>query len=484
MAAQDPTVSTESNASALVVTAYVMLALTWISVILRTYVRGFLTKGFLADDWWMLAAQANFTVSCAFILRGCFYGLGRHNKSLSVYDEVNSIKWQALATATYVLNMWLIKMSIGIFLLRIATLKRYRYTLYISISIVGVWSLVLFFWNIFQCNPVEAQWDYTILSSNPNARCVSVDQVVSAAYALSVMTILSDWLFALLPIPMVWNVKMSVQAKMTVMAILGVGIFASVATLVRLKYLADLTEVDDILYAGTNAMVWTLIEPALAIIASSLATIRPLLRAWNIRGFQSTERSRSTGFRYGKQPSRNAGPNGMPGFGSADVTLADIETGHGKSDASRTAKNNNGGNDDEISASTGSWGSSNKGPHVMSIVQEAEEREDGQRTAAIATTEPAGHKKTPASGIQRVTTITQTTMTTATTGGGGTAAATNGLSSYGTDPSQQRTGSSFQGQTFLASDQGSISSIELANMQPQNADDVSPLPHGASTRRR
>ena len=36
-------------------------------------------------------------------------------------------------------------------------------------------------------------------------------------------------------------------------------------------------------------MVWTIIEPGLAIVASSLATIRPLLRAWRIRGFESTD---------------------------------------------------------------------------------------------------------------------------------------------------------------------------------------------------
>jgi len=38
-------------------------------------------------------------------------------------------------------------------------------------------------------------------------------------------------------------------------------------------------------------MVWTLVEPGVAIIASSLATIRPLLRALRIRGFESTGRS-------------------------------------------------------------------------------------------------------------------------------------------------------------------------------------------------
>jgi hypothetical protein len=46
--------------------------------------------------------------------------------------------------------------------------------------------------------------------------------------------------------------------------------------------------------AGTDAMVWTLVEPGVAIVASSLATIRPLLRALRIRGFESTGRAAAT----------------------------------------------------------------------------------------------------------------------------------------------------------------------------------------------
>ena len=47
----------------------------------------------------------------------------------------------------------------------------------------------------------------------------------------------------------------------------------------------DLSSAD----AGTNAMIWTIVEAGLAIVASSLATIRPLLRAMRVRGFESTE---------------------------------------------------------------------------------------------------------------------------------------------------------------------------------------------------
>lgn len=174
-------------------------------------------------------------------------GLGRHNRSLDQHHEIRALQAQALATATYIPNMWLIKVSIGIFLLRLASEKRrYRYTIYGTLFVVSVWSIVLFFWNIFQCNPVAAQWDYTLLK-NPRNHCVSADEIVNAAYALSVMNILTDWLYALLPIPMLWRVKMTAQAKLTVIVILGLGVFASVATLVRIKFLADLTDLADIL---------------------------------------------------------------------------------------------------------------------------------------------------------------------------------------------------------------------------------------------
>lgn len=42
-------------------------------------------------------------------------------------------------------------------------------------------------------------------------------------------------------------------------------------------------------------MVWTLVEPGVAIVASSLVTIRPLLRRLRLRGFESSEHSRGKG---------------------------------------------------------------------------------------------------------------------------------------------------------------------------------------------
>lgn len=100
-------------------------------------------------------------------------------------------------------------------------------------------------------------------------------------------------------------------------------------------------------------MVWTLVEPGVAIVASSLVTIRPLLRQWRLKGFESSARGSSSGrrVRYGRSSRRVseiAGGNNrhhsnsnnysrpndrepMParaGRGPADVKLRDLESGY------------------------------------------------------------------------------------------------------------------------------------------------------------
>jgi hypothetical protein len=84
---------------------------------------------------------------------------------------------------------------------------------------------------------------------------------------------------------------------------------------------------NNFLVAGTDAMAWTLIEPGVAIVASSLATIRPLLRAMKIRGFESTDNTYGTGHSAGLPSSTNRAKPAvlaMPGFGPEDVSLSNI----------------------------------------------------------------------------------------------------------------------------------------------------------------
>jgi hypothetical protein len=83
---------TDYNGYQLVAVAITFLILTYISVGLRCFVRIRITRVFAVDDWIMLVAQLIFTLSCAFILRGIHYGIGRHNSELTVSNEIEGLK--------------------------------------------------------------------------------------------------------------------------------------------------------------------------------------------------------------------------------------------------------------------------------------------------------------------------------------------------------------------------------------------------------
>ncbi|KAI9740908.1 MAG: hypothetical protein M1818_004514 [Claussenomyces sp. TS43310] len=75
------------------------LALTWLVVMMRCYVRLSLTNaGFRADDWCMVVSVVIFTLIAIFTFLGVHYGLGKHNAALSIEDQVEALKYQALAT--------------------------------------------------------------------------------------------------------------------------------------------------------------------------------------------------------------------------------------------------------------------------------------------------------------------------------------------------------------------------------------------------
>ncbi|GAB0135610.1 hypothetical protein EsDP_00003942 [Epichloe bromicola] len=324
---------TEYNGDSLVATCVTLLLTSWIAVGLRSYTRVVLMNSYQADDWLMLIAQVIFTVTCAFTLEGVRRGLGRHNAAVAdEEDRVAALMWQALAIAIYIVDMMFVKLSIGVFLLRLATKRVYIWTIRIALVIVTLWSLGIFIWDIFfQCTPVQRQWDFRITSGH----CAGSDEIKVAIYALSAMTVLSDLFFALIPIPMLWGVKMNKQAKATVIVILGLGVFASMATLIRLKFLSGLESPDDLMFSVTDATIWSLVEPGVAIIASSLATIRPLLRSLKVRGFLSTDKTPSTSIsgagRYAPG-SRNM-PGSTPGNGSNRQSLhSGTGRGHGRVD--------------------------------------------------------------------------------------------------------------------------------------------------------
>lgn len=114
-----------------------------------------------------------------------------------------------------------LKLSIGIFLLRLAVTNTYKAIIWTVIIVTEVYSAFFFFLFVLQCRPSSFFWtQYT-----PDGRGTCIDPVitVNAFYGYSAISCVADWTLGVLPVFLVWNLQMNTRTKLSVGAILAVG---------------------------------------------------------------------------------------------------------------------------------------------------------------------------------------------------------------------------------------------------------------------
>ena len=109
------------------------------------------------------------------------------------------------------------------------------------------------------------------------------------------MNAAADWVLGTLPFLIVWDLQMKLKTKALVAGILAFAAIGSTATVVRMFYIHTLMDGPDFLYATTDVAIWSTVEPGIGITASSIATLRPLVRycLWKL-GFTSAPGNSNT----------------------------------------------------------------------------------------------------------------------------------------------------------------------------------------------
>lgn len=120
----------------------------------------------------------------------------------------------------YIADSGFIKISVGLLLLRITASRIHRYTLYASIIILAVWTTATFLVVAFQCRPLKLAWNFV----PGTGTCMKPIDITRLGYAFSALDIGSDWLYAVMPILMLWNVQMSWKLKFSVCVVLSLGV--------------------------------------------------------------------------------------------------------------------------------------------------------------------------------------------------------------------------------------------------------------------
>lgn len=160
------------------------------------------------------------------------YGLGTPDSQLSPLElySYRSLEYNVWWEVSYLIASALIKTSIGVAVLRIAFERRYRYTIYLFLFVVNAACIGGVIWELAACRPIATRW-------NPYVGSCNVPGLIPIAYGITVVTVITDAGYALVPIFILRRLSMMPRVKYGLMFVLALGSTAAIASVCRYPFI-------------------------------------------------------------------------------------------------------------------------------------------------------------------------------------------------------------------------------------------------------
>ncbi|KAK1541031.1 hypothetical protein CPAR01_07020 [Colletotrichum paranaense] len=275
-----------NRGSEILVVCGTLVGLSVAVVILRIWVRAKMVRLVGLDDYFMIAAtdeakenvfvKVTIFAEMMVIIPEVQYGAGRHIQYIEPKSNiVTGLHLNFVTQPLCLIALCLAKVSVGMFLLRITPSGKFRHVIW-GIIIFTVFSALGNFLTVFfQCQPLAFTWDFSI----EGGKCIPQADLKFAAFFNSSVSVFTDLLFALLPVPIMWKVQLNWKVKSAVIGVLSLGIFATIAAVIKISFLSGYGKHGDFLFNSTDITIWTTVEICTAIIAASIPCLKPLFKA-------------------------------------------------------------------------------------------------------------------------------------------------------------------------------------------------------------
>ncbi|OJD30126.1 integral membrane family protein [Diplodia corticola] len=255
----------------------ICLAVSAVFVLLRVLARLHIQRQFAVDDYLLVLALCLMSVITGFMVHGIETGgFGRPTDELPTEVVLRGIKFLILSQTCYILTLLTTGLSIALLQLRITGRAHtiFNRLHYVSIGANVIMATYEFFTLLFQCYPVYKAWTPTMAEGT----CADRRGITTSIYVYSAVNILLFWYYAFAPAPLIWKLQIKPAVKLSSIFVLGVGVLASIATIIRMRYLVGFSKSTNTLqvFAPIALLCW--IELCLAICAASISSFRPLLR--------------------------------------------------------------------------------------------------------------------------------------------------------------------------------------------------------------
>ncbi|GAB1319420.1 hypothetical protein MFIFM68171_09630 [Madurella fahalii] len=278
--------------------AFITWAVAAIFVFLRIWTRVKIVGVVRVSDWVIILSVAAALGQCISKIHECLHGIGKHIQDIDFAAESYSMLQAWWCTLfTYNLTLSLTKISICSLYLTIFTLhwaRRACIAVLVVVLISSIWSIVAV---ATAAIPLQALWDL-----NVKATFLQSD---TTWWSLAGLTIATDLLIFILPMPMIAPLKLPRRQKVLVVGTFALGFFVCIVSFIRIGMLIQSARMPDPdwTYNGANLTYWTLIEVHTGIVVACLMTLKPFVSkyfpnligrpqngdgAWNEAGIESS----------------------------------------------------------------------------------------------------------------------------------------------------------------------------------------------------
>ncbi|KAL1967165.1 hypothetical protein VTN77DRAFT_3456 [Rasamsonia byssochlamydoides] len=254
------------------------------------------------DDFFAVLAAVFACGTGALSIVSCHYGLGKHIWAPSVnLKAVVQILWAYEFFYGAVIPT--VKMSLIMFYHRLFPVRKVTLALRFCAFLVLGWYVSVQIVVIAQCKPYNYFWEQYI---NPEFKgsCVNFYAFFVSNASLSVLT---DFMVLLIPIPMVLNLQMPLTQRLIVCGIFMLGGFVCIAGIVRIHFLTLMFKSPDLTWNMAQSFVWSCVEPCIGIVCGCLPTLRPVISRCFPRFLHSQRSTSQTPNNYISNSSSGAG---------------------------------------------------------------------------------------------------------------------------------------------------------------------------------
>ncbi|KAL1894399.1 hypothetical protein Sste5346_005901 [Sporothrix stenoceras] len=264
----------DSKKPDIIASGVITLFLAGLFVAARFYTRLFITRTRLgASEWLVLSAWIfSFGVTIPQILE-TGYGMGAHIYDLPEggFNFSGNAEAQLISIFFYSLSLTFSKFSILALYLIVFPYTWVRSVSFFLLAVVAasqIWMLYVIF---SACTPLRAFWDMTIVG----ATCHPQAYWLANQYQL----IATDFMIFLLPLPVVWRLKVKPGQKILLVFVFAMGFFVCAISIIRISLIIPLTNNPgpDFSYSGVATYYWTDVETNLAIVVASSITLKPFV---------------------------------------------------------------------------------------------------------------------------------------------------------------------------------------------------------------